>query len=442
MVGTGTVVSVELDTCAVTSTDTPVGSDRTELARAGTGRRRATWSVLDQGLSSATNFGLAIVVARVASARELGAFEIVFSAYLFAVGCSRAVGTEPLLVRHSASHEAEVRDAAARTVGTAFVVGLISAVVCLMIAPLLGDPVANPLRALALMLPFLLVQDAWRYVFFAAGRPAKAMVNDGLWTIVQFGLVAWLLIGSDPTLTMLVLAWGASAAVGAIAGMGQARLWPRPLQVLAWLRAQRDFAPRFLGEFTVGTGASQLAIWLIGLVGGLRVLGALRGALVLIGPMRIFLAAAPGAAIPELVRLEARSRTRLRRSVAATSWGLTLMIAIWGFAVLLLPTHIGKNLLGDNWEPARRLLPLVTLAWAALGLGTGAMIGLRVLADARRSFRARLVISPFLVAVPPIAVLVGGATGAAAGLLIVSSLMAVAWWAYYQGALRERSHAD
>lgn len=424
--------------CGVTSASPALSPSRGDLTKTGTGRGRATWSVLDQGLSSATNFGLAIVIAKVANTRELGAFEIVFSTYLFVLGCSRAVGTEPLLVRHSDSEEEQVRDAASRTVGTALVVGLLTGVICFALAPILGDPLTNPLRALGVMLPLLLVQDAWRYVFFAAGRPAKAMVNDAIWTVVQIGLVGWLLMRHNPSLTMLVLAWGGSAAVGAVAGVFQARMWPRPLRVVEWLRTQRDLAPRFLGEFTVGTGASQLAIWLIGLVGGLQVLGALRGALVLIGPMRIFLAAAPGAAIPELVRLEARSHSQLERSVTATSWALTIMIAAWGFAILLLPRAVGTDLLGENWDPARRLLPLITLAWAALGLGTGAMIGLRVLADAQRSFRARLVISPFLVIVPPAAVLLGGATGAAAGLLIVSALTALAWWVYYYAALRAR----
>ena len=125
-----------------------------------------------------------------------------------------------------------------------------------------------------------------------------------------------------------------SALVGAVIGVVQAGILPRPTQVGIWWRDQRELAWRFLGEFTVGTGAAQLCIWLIGLVrpGGLKVLGALRGALVLIGPMRIFLAAAPAAAIPELVRLRATladptqpsSRAHvdghLRRSFSSGAW--------------------------------------------------------------------------------------------------------------------------
>ena len=251
------------------------GASRDRLARIGTGRGRATWSILDQGLSSFTNFGLAIVVARESSTQELGAFEILFSIYLFAVGCSRALSSEPLLVRHSDNTQREVEGPAARAMGAAFVVSIVAGLICLLIAPAFESEVRGPLIAFGVMMPGLLVQDAWRYVFFAAGRPAKAFVNDAIWTVVQFSLLGWLLLRERPGLTMLVLAWGVSALVGAVIGVVQAGILPRPSQVGIWWRDQRELAWRFLGEFTVGTGAAQLCIWLIGLVGGLKVLGAL-----------------------------------------------------------------------------------------------------------------------------------------------------------------------
>ena len=94
------------------------------------------------------------------------------------------------------------------------------------------------------------------------------------------------------------------------------------------------------------------------------------------------------------------------------------------------------KLLGVNWAPGRQSPPLVTLSWAALGFGTGAMVGLRVMADAKRSFRARLIVAPFLLAALPAAAYLGGATGAAIGLAVVSCLTAVVWWAYYRMSVK------
>ena len=37
--------------------------------------------------------------------------------------------------------------------------------------------------ALGLILPGLLLQDSWRYSFFALGQGSKAFVNDTVWTL-------------------------------------------------------------------------------------------------------------------------------------------------------------------------------------------------------------------------------------------------------------------
>jgi O-antigen/teichoic acid export membrane protein len=407
------------------------------LTRTGTGGRRAAWSVLDQILSSVTNFALAIVVAQIGDKYELGAFEVVFSVYLFASGCSRALGAEPLLVRHSDTDPDDLESAAASAVGISLVAGLVAAVPCLAVAAVIGDgPLALPLVALGVTLPALLVQDAWRYVFFAAGRPAKALVNDLVWGVVLVALIVWLLVGPDPSVALLVLAWGGSATVAALLGMWQTGILPRPSATRPWLHRQRDLVPRFLGEFVVGQGAAQLSIWLVGIFGGLGVLGALRAAGVLVGPARLFLTAAPGAAIPELIRIRRRSPARFQRLVAVMSWGLALSVGVWMAAVLAVPDRYGEALLKANWEPGRRIFLLIGLSWAALGLGTGAMVALRVLADAKGSFRARMLICPVVLAVPPISVAVGDEMGAAAGIAVVSLWSAGVWWAIYRRSLR------
>ena len=57
---------------------------------------------------------------------------------------------------------------------TALALGAVAGVVSLVVGLALGGGVGRALVALGVVLPGLLVQDAWRYVFFAAGRPAAA----------------------------------------------------------------------------------------------------------------------------------------------------------------------------------------------------------------------------------------------------------------------------
>ena len=63
--------------------------------------RKSVWGLADQALSSATNVALTIVVAREVGTADLGAFGVAYAAYLILVGLSRAVSSEPLLVRHA-----------------------------------------------------------------------------------------------------------------------------------------------------------------------------------------------------------------------------------------------------------------------------------------------------------------------------------------------------
>jgi O-antigen/teichoic acid export membrane protein len=412
------------------------------LGRTGSTRRRASWSIADQGLSSLTNFALTIIVARSASVGEFGAFELTLSIYLFALGASRAISSEPLMVRHSDDSGPGVAQAAAQATGVAVVVAVVAAPVCVGVGTLLEEPSGHAVRALALCLPGLLLQDAWRFAFFAAGHPAKAAANDALWGISQLVIVGWLVQRQGSTIADFVLAWGASATLAAAVGAVQAGVVPRPLDMAHWLRRHRDLGPRFLGEFAVGLGSFQLSLWLIGFIGGLAVLGAIRAASVVLGPLRILLIAAPGAAIPELVRLRTGSVQRVTRTVTTISLALGLLIGAWGVGAWLLPASIGELVVGDSWEPARRVLLLITLSWSGLGLATGPMIGLRALAAARRSFRTRLLVAPALLFLPVIGVALGGLTGAGAGMAAVTCGSAVLWATQFRAELRHGVRPD
>jgi hypothetical protein len=70
---------------------------------AGGGVRRLGWGLADQALSSLTNFALAVLVARAVSTSALGAFGLSFTTYTITLGATRALCSEPLTVRYSAT---------------------------------------------------------------------------------------------------------------------------------------------------------------------------------------------------------------------------------------------------------------------------------------------------------------------------------------------------
>jgi hypothetical protein len=66
--------------------------------------------------------------------------------------------------------------------------------------------VAAAFVALGLVLPALLLQDSWRYAFFANGQGRKAFLNDAVWAVSL--VPAMLLAARDGSVFTFLLAWG------------------------------------------------------------------------------------------------------------------------------------------------------------------------------------------------------------------------------------------
>ena len=80
---------------------------------------RFGWGLADQLLSSATNFLLALLVARTVGPRDLGAFTVAYATFTFSLGAVRAIAGELLVVRYSAVSADQWREGVARSAGTA-----------------------------------------------------------------------------------------------------------------------------------------------------------------------------------------------------------------------------------------------------------------------------------------------------------------------------------
>jgi O-antigen/teichoic acid export membrane protein len=342
--------------------------------------------------------------------------------YVFLLQLSRAISS--LVVRYSAAPQTW-RDGAAKASGIALLFGLVSGCLTFAVALAFPEPLRSALIAMAIVLPGLILQDAWRFVFFAKGRPVQAAANDMTWALVQFPALLFLLTESHPTVPRLILVWGGSATVAAFVGGFQARFVPAPQRCRTWFREQRDLIPQFTMEFIAFRGALQLTSYAVGAVAGLAALGSLRAAQVLFGPLSLFFLSAGIVGVPESVRLLERSSEHLRQAIRRMSVGLTLAAAVWGAPLLFLPNRAGTALLHANWHDARPLLLPTLLATAAAGANVGSRTGLRALQAANDSLRARLVIGPLTVVLGTAGAFWDGALGAATGLA------AAAWFGVF-----------
>lgn len=400
--------------------------------------RRASWAIIDQGLSSGTNFAIAFVVARTVSLVELGAFGIVFATYTVALGIARAVTTEPLAFRYSETGARGVDDAVRAATGASLVVGVLGSVASLGVALLIRQPTSTAFVALAVVLPGLLLQDALRLSFFVIRRPRSAAVNDAIWAVaLVVAMVVLLNANATPPVETLLLAWGLAATFAACIGLAQLRLIPASRRAYAWMKAHRDIAPSYAGEFLSAAGSAQLVLYPVAFVTGLAATGALRAGLLLMGPLNIVFMGVALVAVPEAVALLRRSKAALQMGCLTLGAGLGLSAAAWGIALLLVPAGVGTALLKDAWDPAQDTIVPLTVWLAASGPVAGAALGARVLGRARENFVNRLGLGLVTVAAATAGAAVDHARGAAWGLALATLLGAVWWWWRFRRGLAD-----
>ncbi len=401
--------------------------------------RRGAWTILDQCLSSLTNFALAVLVARQLDADGFGAFGLAFLAYTLVLGLARATSGEPLIVRFSATlgWGGSADRPIAEATGYALVLGIVVGGPFAVVGGIVAGNAGAALLALGLSLPGLLVQDTWREVFLAQGRPARAVANDAIWAAAQGGSVALVIASGHRTVFWFTAAWGAAASVAAVAGIVQSGIRPAPARAATWLRSTWDLGRHYSGEFVARAGARQLAITAVGITGGLSALGAIRAAQVLFGPLQVLLLGANLVATPEAVRIWHRDPDALRPYAVRLSASLALVAFACGLGAMVIPDSIGVELLGASWREAQPVLVPQAALMAGIGATSGALVGLRATAESQRSFRARISIVPLTVVGGVVGAAVAGSTGALTGLALANAIGAGLFWRQLDRALAE-----
>lgn len=391
--------------------------------------QRLGWGVADQAVSSVANFALGIFVARSLGAEGFGAFSLAYLTYSFVLSASRGLATDPLTVRFSGAGHRAWSTAVAAAAATATSVGVVAGAGCVVVGLLLDSALGDAFVALGILLPAMLLQDSWRFAFFAAGRPSRALVNDLVWTVLLLVTLGGLEASGRGDVVSFVIALGATAAVAAAFGLLQTRIVPRPGAVAAWVSTHRALGTRYLGENVSIGAAGQVRYLALGGVAGLAAVGEVRAAEILMGPFMVLLMGVSQVAVPEAVGVLERSPRRLGRFCLVLGAGLACVALLWGLSVLVLvPDSWGVALIGELWLPAEALLPLVMAGLVLAGLLVGAQAGLRALGAAPRSLAAQLTNAALYAIGGTVGAVVDGARGSCWGVVAAVAVSVVVWW--------------
>ena len=397
--------------------------------------RRLGWGVGDQALSSLANFALSVAAARLVSAHEFGAFAVAFATYLVALNVTRHLSAQPLAVRYPEVNVETWQTAAAASTGLIVVLSVAMGGLFVMAGIVLGEALGAALIALGVTLPGLLLQDGWRFAFFARARGDMAFRNDLTWVAVLFGGLAILVAITKPGVFLIVLLWGIAGTAASLVGIVQAKVVPDIRRAREWWREHRDIGPRYLASELSTMGATQFTIYVVGIVAGLAAAGSLRAAQVLLGPVNIMSMAVHLVVIPTASRLFDRSAERFTQLCVATSTLLVTAIVAEVAVVLAFPDLIGPTLLGASWPGASIVFVPVALAMLAQSASKGPRLGLAATAAARTILKLTVAEAILSMLGGLIGVLVGGAYGAASGMALGYLVMVGPWWLQ----LRQRS---
>jgi hypothetical protein len=264
-----------------------------------------------------------------------------------------------------------------------------------LLSPQVSSENALALLVFGLGLPGLMLQDLWRYVFFCAGRPAQALLNDAAWSVPQ--LAIFVIFGAGQSLPFYIGVWGTCAGAAALVGTAQVGSRPHLRRGLPWIREHWYLGGALVGGSLFLAAGTQMSTFAIAATSGLIGSASMRGADILFGPLRVITMASVVAGTGEGIRRQRKRPDGDRALVRGITLGLGVVSIGWTLAVMLLPIEAGKALLGDSWLPVRHIaIPYGFWACAAI-LWTGPAIGLRVRKSTRPMARVASITAPMTV---------------------------------------------
>ena len=392
-------------------------------------------------MSSLTNFAVSIYVVHALGAVQFGAFSLAYVTYGFALNASRGLATDPLMVRFSGTDLPTWRRAVTDCTGTAAVVGLATGACIVVAASALSGPAEAAFLALGLTMPGLLLQDSWRFSFFALGRGSQAFINDTIWVLTLFPALALLRATHHADVFWVVFAWGATATIGAAIGPWQARVIPRLAGAWRWVSQHRDLGPRYLAEGTAQSGAVQVRAYSVSIALGLAALGSVQAAATLFGPINILFFGMALVAIPEAARVLRRSPRHLSLFCALLTGGLSAAGLVWGIVLLIaVPRGLGHWLLGPIWRSTYPLVLPQMFFVVGQSMGSGSVTGLHALGASRRSLRLTLFMAVLYVTFSMVGAFSAGTAGAVWGAAVAMWIAAVYGWWQLHAAQKEMGH--
>lgn len=383
--------------------------------------RKSGLGLVDQILSSATNFLTAFLASYILAPDAFSTFVVGYAIVTVVLAVARALVGEPLLAHLPTVAGRARASMISSAMGCALVAGGAASILLLGLW-LSGAQPFTSLVWFAPWLPVVLVQDACRFVFLAREDTGRALTLDVTWAGAQGVVLVVTIVLGHLSIATLSAGWGIGALASIAAFLILTRGMIVPSDPRPWTRETRYLS----GWFTLISLLGQCEIYAVLVLAGLVLqpidTAGLRAVQLLVfQPSITLMAALLFVLTPVVARLEADGRFREIRIVRRIALGGSAVLSAGILLVVPLHGFLLKNFFPLYTAFGGLVLPLA-LQSIAYAFSSPFVALLRGFRRARSLFLVQILSSPLLIVAALVGMSVAGVVGLAWGLAASSAV--------------------
>ena len=387
---------------------------------------RTLLSVVDQAIVSGASFASSVLIGRLCSQDEFGAYALALSVLLLARGIQSEIVSAPYLIYCHRRRDA----ALARYVGSSLIHQAISTLaVVLAVGGLAAgiaiaghsDRLASALSCLAVAAPFILLREHLRQISFSQLRLAEAVLLDAIASTIQLGMLGWLAWQGELSVTTVYAAMGVGCAVSCLGWFAR-----RPMRISfdrrdAWKdwRSNWEFGRWTLASHLVARAMSYLAPWIVAVVHGEAATGLMAACITIVNLVGMFVTGVSNYLTPRAARAFQDGGHRALWPVLTEALAI-FVISVGSFSLFLMLTGdwFTRLVYGAQYSGTGAILLILSLRLLADSIGIVAGNGLWAVDRPRANFVADAATLVSTAAMLTVLVSCYGVVGAACGLLL------------------------
>ena len=396
---------------------------------------RLSGGMASQILSSVTNFGLTISLARNGSASEFGAAALALTFYTSTQLLMAAAINQPLTLLY----HAEDQDNRRLLIDKALSLAIFLSVLCGCCVGLIslfpvGEIVHEYLIILAPALPLLLLLEWQRQMYFTEIKPYGAFSLDAAWFLGFLSMLTIFQISGRSSSIAAFEAWEITGVIVAVAGLIIRRSVPKFAHVWTYFRHSVTVSKNFVGEALITNLSNPVTVSVVTAKVGLAPMGGYRGAQTIMSPITILNSGLLVFVFPKMASLGTKESQKFRKYLNSY-WAATIVLtAVLSCSTFVIPDRFGILILGDSWRETQQLLPMFAVFNVARSFVAGPQLRLMLPRPSIFFVAARAQDSCLLMVMTISGAYLAGVNGAVWGMAL-SRLLAFPGW-YYLAGLR------